>query len=116
MNNQNSKTSTNYIFKRLSFLKILCTLSILVLFTACASVSHRDKSIHSILQKENELIEKLQAERTQPEIVRAVSNSEDLRRAEAHLALVLEELLSANETIKTKILKVKKKEDESEQN
>lgn len=110
MNTKQNKNSTTEIFKRIPLLLILTTLTAPAWLTACASVNRKEESIHTILEKENVLLEKLQAERAQPEITQAVSENETLKKAEVHLALSLEELLQANKTIKSKILKQKQEE------
>ncbi len=116
MNKPTTKTSTNEILKRLPLLLTLSALTTPTWLTACASINRKDETVHAILQNESALIEKLQAERAQPEIKQVVSENESLKKAEAHLALSLEELKEANKTIKTKILKTNKKEVQNGQN
>jgi len=110
MNKQQNKSNATEFFKRVPLLLILTAMTIPTWLSACASIDRKEESIHSILEKENELIEKIQVERAQPEIVQAISENESLRKAEAHLALGLEELLHANKTTKAKILKTNKEE------
>lgn len=110
MKPKTTKNSTNEFLKRHPQSFILSILTISLCLTACASINRKDESIHTILQKENALIEKLQAERAQPEVAQAISENASLTKAEAHLRLALEELISANKTIKNKILKTNKKE------
>lgn len=110
MNKQTQNLNTNELLKRAPLLLTMLALTTPTWLTACASINRREESVHAILQKENALIEKLQAERAQPEIAQAVSENESLKKAETHLALSLEELKEANETIKAKILKVNKEE------
>ena len=98
------------VLRKLPLLLTFTALTGHTLLTGCASVSHKDESIDVVLRKENVLIEKLKAERAQPDIVQSVSENEALSKAEVHLGLGLEEILKANETIKTKILKQNKKE------
>lgn len=116
MKQKTTKASTNEILKRLPLLLTLTALTIPTWLTACASINRKEETIHAILQKENALIEKLQAERAQPEIEQAISENERLKTAEAHLVLSLEELKEANKTIKTKFLKMSKEEDKHGQN
>lgn len=116
MHNPKTTNDTHDFIKRLPLLLILITSTTPLWLTACASINRKEDSIQTILEKENALIEKLQAQRTQPEITQAVSENESLKKAEAHLALSLEELKEANETIKTKILKAKKEEVENGKN
>lgn len=112
MKQKTTKASTNKILKRLPLLLTLTALTIPTWLTACASINRKEEKIYAILQKENALIEKLQAERAQPEIAQALSENESLKKAEMHLALSLEELKEANKTIKTKFLKTNKEEDQ----
>lgn len=110
MKQKTTNNSTNELLKRLPLLFTLLVLTTPSWLTACASINRKDESIHSILEKENALIEKLQVQRAQPEIAQAISENVSLTKAEASLALSLEELKEANETIKTKILKMNKEE------
>lgn len=116
MHKPKTRNETHDFIKRLPLLLILTTSTTPLWFTACASINRKEDSIHAILEKENALIEKLQAQRKQPEITQAVSENEKLQKAETHLALSLEELKEANETIKTKILKANEEEGENGKN
>lgn len=108
MHKTRTGNGTHDFIKRLPLLLILLGSTTPLWITACASINRKEDSIHSILEKENALIERLQVQRAQPEIAQAVSESESLKKAEAHLALSLKELKGANEMIKTKILKMNK--------
>lgn len=110
MNKQRNRSGTNEILKRTTLILTTTALAGQMLITGCASVNRKEESISIILVKENELIEKLKAERAQPEIVEAVSRNESLKKAEAHLSMSLEELLHANKTILKKIIKTNKEE------
>lgn len=110
MNKTNSKSEATEFLKRLPLLLMMTAATTPLWLTACASINRKEDSIHAILQKENALIERLQAQRAQAEIAQAVSENESLKKAETHLALSLEELKEANEAIKTKILKTNKEE------
>lgn len=116
MKHQSTQNDTPSIFKRLPLLILLLSSTSPIWFTACASINRKDDSIHTILEKENALIERVQAQRAQPEIALAVSENEHLKKAEAHLSLSLQELKEANKTIKTKILKTNKEEVENGKN
>ena len=116
MKHKPTQNDTPSIFKRLPLLILLLSSISPFWFTACASINRKEDSIHSILEKENALIEKVQAQRAQPEIAVAIAENEDLKKAEAHLSLSLQELKEANKTIKTKILKTKKEEDQNGKN
>lgn len=105
MHKTKTRNEAHDFLKRLPLLLILTASTTPLWLTACASINRKEDSIHAIVEKENALIEKLQAQRTQPEIAQAVSENQHLKKAEAHLALSLEELKEANKTIKTKILK-----------
>jgi len=94
------------VFLRRAFpLLAIAGLTAQLLLTGCASVNRREETIDSILEKENALIEKVKLERTQPEVSQGVSQNEDLKKAEAHLVLALDELLKANEVIQLKLIK-----------
>lgn len=116
MHKPKNRNEAHDFIKRLPLLLILTASTTPLWLTACASINRKENSIHSILEKENALIEKLQAQRKQPEVAQAVSENESLKKAEAHLTLSLEELKEANETIKTKILKANKEEVENGKN
>lgn len=116
MKHKTPNNGTISILKRLPLLLLLMTSISPIWLTACASINRKDNSIHAILEKENVLIEKLQAERSQPEIARAISGNDSLKKAEAHLSLGLEELKNANKTIQLKILKQNKEEIENGKN
>ncbi|MGE3341785.1 MAG: hypothetical protein AB7J46_07940 [Candidatus Altimarinota bacterium] len=105
--------NTRYFLNQLPFLILMLALTLQVFLTGCASINRKEESVQTILQKENLLIEKLKIERGQPEIVQAVSTNEALKKAEAHLILGFDEMLKANEVIKTKILKQQPKEVEN---
>ncbi|MGE0764529.1 MAG: hypothetical protein AB7N80_14735 [Bdellovibrionales bacterium] len=81
-----------------------------MLLTGCASSPHRDDSIHAILAKENELIEKLKAERSSETLRQLIEQNEHLKKAEAHLLMSLDEILNANKVVTTKIMKPTKQE------
>lgn len=87
-----------------------------IFLSGCATANRKDESIHTILQKENVLIEKIKTERAQPEITQALETSDALKKAEVHLSLSLDEMLKANEAIKHKILKQQPKEVEGGEN
>jgi len=110
MNKTNSKSEATEFLKRLPLLLMMTAATTPLWLTACASINRKEDSVHAILEKENALIERLQAQRAQPGIAQAVSENENLKKAEAHLALSLEELKEANEAVQTKILKTNKEE------
>ena len=93
------------LLKRTIPIFITAGLTIQVLLTGCASLNRKEETIDNILAKESALIEKVKFERTQPEVVQSVSQSESLKKAEAHLTLALDELLKANEVIQMKLIK-----------
>ena len=82
----------------------MLALTLQMLLTGCASSPHRDDSIHAILAKENELIEKIKAERSDENLRQAIEQNELLKRSEAHLLLSLDEILNANKVVSTKIM------------
>ena len=85
------------------------------LLSACATL-RRDEAVDAVLIKENALIQKVQKERSDPLIAAAISENEVLKKAEAHLSLALEEILRANESLRSEIIKIKEKEELNGQN
>lgn len=110
MTTKGFSNDTNRFFHSIRSTTLLIALTAQFLLAGCASVETKDDSVRAILQKENALIERLQAERSQPEIERGVSENESLKKAEAHLSLALDELLNANKVIQSKILKPNQEE------
>jgi hypothetical protein len=110
MEQQKFNTSTNQLLKRTIPILITASMTIQILLTGCASINRKEDSIDAILAKENVLIEKVKLERAQPEVIEAVSKSDCLKKAEAHLNLALEELLKANEVVTMKIINQDNKE------
>ncbi|MGE3757850.1 MAG: hypothetical protein AB7H97_08840 [Pseudobdellovibrionaceae bacterium] len=102
--------STEIFLRRAFPLIAIAGLTAQLLLTGCASVNRKEETIDSILAKESTLIEKVKLERAQPEVSQAISQNEDLKKAEAHLVLALDELLKANEVIQLKIIKQNKTE------
>jgi hypothetical protein len=109
MNRQGHKRSTNRFFNRTYSLTLFAAIAS-QLFVGCATAQRSDETVDAILRKENALIERLQAERAQPEIEQGVSENASLTKAEAHLSLALDELLNANKVIQSKILKQNQQE------
>lgn len=105
MKQTNFLNSTDKFLKRTIPILITAGLTMQVLLTGCASVNRKEETIDTILTKESALIEKVKLERAQPEVVQGVSQSESLKKSEAHLSLTLDELLKANEVIQLKLLK-----------
>ena len=110
MNKKDIKTGTTNILKPTHHLLKPMTLVISMCLAACANIQTKEEYIHAILEKENVLIEKLKTERAQPEVNEAVSKNENLKNAETHLSLALEELKGANDAIKSTIIKEKQRE------
>lgn len=97
--------NTDRFLKRAIPLLTTAALTTQILLTGCASINRKEETIDSILAKENTLIEKVKLERAQPDVAQGVSQNESLKKAEAHLALALDELLKANEVIQMKLIK-----------
>jgi len=116
MNKSKFYQRNKYLMNQLPFIFLMLAFTLQIFLSGCASVNRKEESIHTILQQENALIEKLKIERAQPEITQAVAANESLKKAEAHLSLSLDEMLKANEMIKDKILKQQPKEVESGEN
>jgi len=110
MNKTKTKISTRPLINPITKLIISLTVITQILLTGCASVQHRDDSIHAILKKENELIKKIKAERLEENLQRALNQSETLRRAEVHLSMSFDEILKANEVVITKLINQNKEE------
>lgn len=116
MHKQKFNNQTTTILKRLPLLLIIGGISSTNFLTGCASTNRRDDAIVTILEKENVLIEKVKAERAQPEIVAAISANAVLQKAEAHLSTSLDEIKKANDKVSKKIIKRNVKETENGQN
>ncbi len=110
MNTTKTKTSTRQLIPKLYFIITTVAITSQIFLTSCASAPHRDNSINAILQKENELLEKLKAERSSENLRQAVEQSETLKRAEMHLLISLDEILKANELVTSKLINSNKKE------
>lgn len=116
MNNTKFNKHHKSLINQLLSIFLMLGFTAQMFLSGCASVNRKEGSIHTILQKENALIEKLKVERAQPEITQALEASDTLKKAEAHLSLSLDELLKANEVIRHKILKQQPKEVEGGEN
>ena len=103
-------STTEQILKRSTPALLTAAITIQVLLTGCASVDRKEDSIDAILAKENVLIEKVKLERAQPQVSAAVQQSDSLMKAEAHLALALDEIMKANEVVTMKVMKQTEKE------
>jgi hypothetical protein len=110
MNNNKFKNKTKQILKGGNSTTILITLAISTMLTGCASMNQHEESIGDILEKENTLIGKVQAERATPDVQQGISQNASLKVSEDHLSLALQELLKANEVITTKLIQQNEKE------
>jgi hypothetical protein len=106
--------STDKLLKRTIPIIITAGLTLQVLLTGCASIDRKEETVHEILTKENVLLQKVKLERAQPEVSQAVLQSESLKKAEAHLALAIDEIIKANEVVTMKLMKQDEKEVEIE--
>lgn len=70
----------------------------------CATTKLSNRTVSSVLEKENVLIRKLKEERSQPQVVDAVQKDETLKLAEAHLLMALDELAKANSKLQSTFL------------
>jgi hypothetical protein len=116
MKTTNLITSTHEVLKRLPTLITITALAGQTILTGCASINQKEESIDAILAKQNVLIEKVKIERAQPEVSEKVSTDESLKKAEMHLLLSLDEIVKANETIKTRIINENRKDENYGQN
>lgn len=110
MNKPKFSNSTRKLLIQLPFIILMLALTLQMLLTGCASSPHRDDSIHAVLAKENELIEKIKAERSEESLRQVIEQNELLKKAEAHLLMSLEEILNANKVVTTKIMNPNKQE------
>ena len=110
MNKPKFSNSTRKLLNQLPLIILMLALTLQMLLTGCASSPHRDDSIHAILAKENELIEKIKAERSEENLRQAIEQNELLKKSEAHLLMSLDEILNANKVVTTKIMKPNKQE------
>ena len=67
----------------------------------CATAKLSNRTVSSVLEKENVLIRKLKEERSQLQVVDAVQKDETLKLAEAHLFMALDELAKANSKVQS---------------
>lgn len=101
--NQNQKRTKNLNKQYLKY-PAIATALISSFLLGCATATQNNRAVSNILTKENVLIQKLKEQRSQPEITKAIENSEPLKAAEAHLLMALEELHKANENIQSTFL------------
>lgn len=110
MNKPKFSNSTRKLLIQLPLIILMLALTFQMLITGCASSPHRDNSTNAILEKENELIEKIKAERSEETLRQVIEQNELLRKAEAHLLMGLDEILNANKVVTTKIMNPTKQE------
>ncbi len=110
MNKPKFSNSTRKLIIQLPLTILMLALTLQMLLTGCASSSHRDNSIHAVLAKENELIEKIKAERSEESFRQVIEQNELLKKAEAHLLMSLDEILNANKVVTIKIMNPNKQE------
>lgn len=110
MNKRKFSNSTRKLLIQLPLIVLMLALTLQMLLTGCASSPHRDNSIHAVLAKENDLIEKLKVERSDENLRQAIEQNELLKKAEAHLLMSLDEILNANKVVTTKIINPTKQE------
>ena len=110
MNRPKFSNSTRKLLIQLPPIILMLALTFQMLLTGCASSPHRDESIHAVLAKENELIEKIKAERSEESLRQVIEQNEVLKKAEAHLLMSLDEIVNANKVVATKVMKPNKQE------
>ena len=110
MNKPKFSNSTRKLLIQLPFIILMLALTLQMFLTGCASSPHRNDSIHAILAKENELIEKLKVERSEENLRQVIEQNELLKKSEAHLLMSLAEMLNANRVVMTKIINPTKQE------
>lgn len=84
---------------------ILVTSLVSSFLLGCATANQSNRVVSNTLEKENVLIEKLKAERAQPEIQKAISANSKLSEAEAHLLMALDEINESNKKMQSIFLK-----------
>jgi hypothetical protein len=99
MNKTQNKTKQLKKQKAPITLKIITTIALLNLITACVSNATKDESFENLLKKESALIEKVKLERAQAEVASAVDQNVILKTSEGHLLESLDALLKANEVM-----------------
>jgi hypothetical protein len=114
MNKTQTKTKHRNNQKAPIILKIITTIALLNLITACASNATKDESFEILLKKESALIEKVKLERAQAKVASAVEQNEILKSSEGHLLESLNALLKANEVMQMRFEKQTNKEVERE--
>ncbi|OYZ19621.1 MAG: hypothetical protein B7Y39_11520 [Bdellovibrio sp. 28-41-41] len=110
MNKQKFSNSTRKLLIQLPLIILMLALTFQMLLTGCANSPRRNDSIHAILAKENELIEKLKVERSEENLRQVIEQNELLKKSEAHLLMSLAEMLNANRVVMTKIINPTKQE------
>lgn len=102
--------SADRILKRITPSLLTFAFALQMTLAGCASIGQKAESIEEILQKENDLIGKVKAERALPQVQQGISQSEALQAAEAHLGVALEEIESANQVIIDRLINENKRE------
>jgi hypothetical protein len=114
MNKTQNKTKQLKKQKAPITLKIITTMALLNIITACASNATKDESFENLLRKESTLIEKVKLERAQAEVATAVDQNVILKTSEGHLLESLNALLKANEIMQMRFQKQTQREVEHE--
>lgn len=99
MNNKNYQ-SDHGVSHKPNILQIILTLSIFLFVTGCSFQVHKRDLIQNVLNRQNDLIEKLENERHDPGIEAKLKKDEHLWKAEMHLREAIKALKNANDAVK----------------
>lgn len=105
MQNKNKLINTQLQKNRHTYKIILTTLVFTSALIGCSTANRSNQRLSNIIEKEVTLLEKLKAERSQPEIKAAIQKDQVLVNSEAHLLMSLDELIEANKKSKNTFLK-----------
>lgn len=99
MNNKNYQSDHGVSYTP-NILQIILTLSIFLFVTGCSLQVHKRDLIQNVLNRENDLIEKLENERHDPIVEAKLKKDEHLWKAEMHLREAIKALKNANDVVK----------------
>lgn len=113
MNKNKTRISTRTLINKNKIKMPITLLTMLFLLPSCATHSHKESFAHTILRKENDLIEKIKAERSAEDFKTEIEKNENLRRAEVHLMMGLNEMQKANEIVTKKLINQNQEEEKN---
>lgn len=83
---------------------LVLTLTFLLVTTGCCSASHRKEKVEALVSEQNQLLGRLQTERSDATLVRKLKSDPALSSAEGHLSEAIQMLIESNETLKRSLL------------